>query len=102
MSTGPSAGLETSLVQDCRMVPADTVSAPEEQEGIQVLPSEAVIERYRCPQGLVDIVSSEPLSSRAGFFRFGPNSVFYGRSRAAMLSSRPGAALHDAADEVAV
>jgi hypothetical protein len=57
MSTGPLTRLETSLDQDCQLVLADDVCASEARSGIQVLPSEAVIERYRCPQDFIDIVS---------------------------------------------
>lgn len=101
MSPGPSRGLETSLYQDGQLVPAD-VSASKARSGIQVLPSEAVIERYRCPQDLIDVVSSERLSFDPGFFRFGQNGICYGRSRGAVLSARPDSKLHDAAGEVAV
>jgi len=102
MSTGPLTRLETSLDQDCQLVLADDVCASEARSGIQVLPSEAVIERYRCPQDFIDIVSREPLSSGAGFFRFGQDSICYGRSRAAVQSSGPESPLHDAAGDVAV
>jgi len=101
MRTGP--GLETSLVRDCQLTLADDVSAASEAcSGIQVLPSAAVIERYRCPRELVDVVSSGPLSSSGGFFRFGQNGICYGRSRAAVLSSRPNSKLYDATSDVAV
>ena len=95
-------GLETSLDRDCQSVPADEVSASEERSGIQALPSEAVIDRYRCPQDLIGVVSSEPLSSMAGFFRFGQDGICYGRSISAIPSPRPKLPLHDAAGEVAV
>jgi hypothetical protein len=102
MSTGPSTGLETGLDQDCQLVLADDVSASQACSEIQVLPSETVIDRYRCPQDLIDVVSSEPLSSSAGYFRFGQNGICYGRSRSAVLSPRPESLLHDVAGEVAV
>ena len=102
MSTGPSTGLETSLDPGCQLVLAEDVSASGVRLGIQVLPSEDVIERYRCPQDLIDIVSSEPTSGSEGFFRFGQSSICYGRSRSAVLSSRPEFPLKDLAGEVAV
>ena len=102
MSTGPSTGLETSLDRGCQLDLADNVYASEARSGIQVLPREAVIDRYRCPQDLVEVVSSEPPPSDAGFFRFGQNGICYGRSRWAILASRPDSPLHDAASEVAV
>ncbi len=101
MSAGPSTGLETSLDRSPQVVRAD-ISVSEAQAGIRVLPSETVIDRYRSPQDLMDIVANEPLSSGAGFFRFGQNGICYGRSRARVLSSRPEFLLHDAAGEVAI
>ena len=101
MRTGP--GLETSLVRDCQLTLADdALAASEARSGIQVLPSAAVIERYRCPRELVDVASSEPLSSSGGFFRFGQNGICYGRSRAAVLSSRPNSKLYDVTRDAAV
>lgn len=102
MSIGSSTGLETSSDQSSQVALAGDVSVSKARSGIQVSPSEAVNDRYRCPEGLLDISSSGPLSSSAGFFRFGQNSVCYGRSRATVVSSRPESCLHDAAGEVAV
>ena len=102
MSAGPSTRLETSLDQRCQLLLAhDDVSASEEHLGTKVLPSETVIERYRCTQDLIDIGSSEPLSSYVGFFRFGQDGICYGRTRAT-VSSGPEPLLHDAAGEVVV
>lgn len=83
------------------MALADDVSASKARSGI-VQPSEAVIDHYRCPQELIDIASSEPQSSGAGFFRFGQDAICYGRSRGTVLSPRPESSLHDAATEVAI
>lgn len=104
MSTGTSTGRETSFDRDCQLalVGDDVSTASEARPGIQVRPSEAVIERYRCPQDLVEVVSSEPPSASAGFFCFGQNGICYGRSRGTVLSARPDAKLHDATGEVAV
>ena len=102
MSTGPTTGLETSVDRDCQLALADDSSVSKAHSGIQVLPNDAVIERYRCPQNFIDIVSSEPMSSSAGFFRFGQNGVCYGRSSSTVLSARPESPLHDVATEVAV
>src|SRR5215470_7247420 len=101
MRTGLSTGLEASLDRDCELVLVGHVSASDTHSGVQVLPSEAVIDRYRFPQGLIDIVSSEPSSSDTGFFRFGQNSICYGRARAA-TSSRLEPPLRDAAGDVVV
>ena len=102
MSTGSSTGLETSLEQASQVAPADDVSASRAPSWIQIPPTEAMIVRYRCPEQLLDIASSEQLSSSAGFFCFGQNSICYGRSRAAVVSSRPESPLHDVSGEVAI
>src|ERR1700758_3655281 len=102
MNTGPSMGLEASLDRRCQSVLADEVSLSEACSGIQTLLGEAVIDRYRCPQDLIDVVSSETPSSGSGFFRFGQDGICYGRPRSAILSSRPEPPLHDATIEVAV
>lgn len=102
MSTGPTTGLETSLDRSSQLVLADEVSVSEARSGMQARPNEAVIDHYRCPQDLIDIVSSGPLSSSAGFFRFGQNGTCYGRSRPKALSARPEFPLYDAAREVTV
>jgi hypothetical protein len=102
MSTGPTTGLETSLDRSSQLFLTDEVSASEARPGMHVQPSEAVIDHYRCPQDLIDVVSNEPLSSSAGFFRFGQNGICYGRSREAVFSARPDSKLDDVASEVAV
>jgi hypothetical protein len=102
MNTGPSMGLETSLDRRCQSVLADEVSVSEASSGIQTPLSEAVIDRYRCPQDLIDVVSSETPLSGAGFFCLGQDGICYGRPRSAILSSRPEPPLHDATIEVAV
>lgn len=90
-----------TLGRRCQLFLADDVSTSEARSGMQVLPRETVIDRYRCPQDLIDIVSSESLSASAGFFRFGQDGICYGRTRGVALSSRPDSPLHDAASEVA-
>ncbi|HKW64936.1 MAG TPA: hypothetical protein VJN89_20440 [Candidatus Acidoferrum sp.] len=102
MSTGSSTGLETSSDQTPRVALAGDVSVSKARSRIQIPPSEAVNDRYRCPEGLLDIASSGPLSSSAGFFRFGQSSICYGRSRATFVSSSPESSIYDAAGEVAV
>lgn len=79
-----------------QLVTADEASASETRLDIEAVPSETVIERYRCPQDLLSVVSSEPSSHIAGFFRFGHESICYGRSCSGMPASQPESLLHDA------
>lgn len=102
MSASASTGLETSLGRSYESGLTDDVSAPEARSRVHVQPRESVIDHYRYPQELIDMVFSEPPSSSAGFFRFGQNEICYGRSRSAVLSARPECPLHDAAAEVKV
>lgn len=102
MSIGSSTGLETSSDQSSQVALAGDVSVSKARPGIQILASEAVNDRYRCPEGLFDIASSGPLSSSAGFFRFGQNSICYGHSRSAVVSARAESLLHDATGEVEI
>jgi hypothetical protein len=58
--------------------------------------SQAVRDHYRCPEDFLNFSLSGELSSREGYFRFGPDTVGYGRSWAGEHSDRAGASLHDA------
>ena len=58
--------------------------------------SQAVRDHYRCPEDSLNFSLSGELSSREGYFRFGPDTVGYGRSWAGERSDRAGASLHDA------
>jgi len=42
--------------------------------------SQAVNDRYRCPENFFDLVLNGQLSSDDGYFRFGPNTICHGRS----------------------
>ncbi len=64
--------------------------------------SQAVSDRYRCPEEFCEIATHEHLSPEAGYFRFGPNAICYGRSSLGTLTSRPESSLHDALEDVAV
>src|ERR1051325_2697913 len=100
MSAGPFAKLEVNLDRGCQVAMADEASALESRQENEAMASESVIDRYRCPEGLLDIFSNGRLSSDAGFFRFGHNSVCYGRSRSGTLAPRPGSRLHDAINDI--
>ena len=60
-------------------------------------PSEQVmIDHFRCPPEFVRIGVRGDLSQRAGFFKFGSESVCYGRTSAFMPSPQAGQILNDA------
>ena len=41
---------------------------------------QAVLDRYRCPEGFLNFRLAEGLSQESGYFQFGPESTCYGRS----------------------
>jgi hypothetical protein len=55
----------------------------------------ALLERYKCPQGLAEFTVNGALSQDAGFFRFGPNTVCYGHSAAGTRSQELTENLYD-------
>ena len=59
-----------------------------------------LIDHYRCPEEFVHVGVQEGLSEKAGFFRFGPESVCYGRCSAFPPSFNPEIILNDALDYV--
>jgi len=42
--------------------------------------SQAVRDRYRCPNDFLNFVLGGKLSSDEGYFRFGPHTICFGRS----------------------
>ena len=64
--------------------------------------SQAVNDRYRCPDNFFDLVLNEELSSDEGFFRFGPNTICYGRSCSGARRPRPESSFYDAIKDVRV
>jgi hypothetical protein len=64
--------------------------------------SRAVNDRYRCPDKFFDLIPGEQPSSDAGYFRFGPEAICYGRSRSGTPQPRPESAMHDAMTDVVV
>jgi hypothetical protein len=64
--------------------------------------SDVIRDRYRCPEGIIDLGLTGELSSDAGFFRLGADTICYGRSCSGMRHSRPDANLHDALQDVRI
>src|SRR5260370_25680621 len=58
--------------------------------------SQAVRERYRCPQDCLDFALNRELSSDRGYFQFGPAAICYGRSCDGVRQPRPESSLYDA------
>lgn len=64
--------------------------------------SQAVNDRYRCPEEFFDLVLRDQLSSDDGYFRFGPNTICYGRSCSGTRGPRPESAPYDVMRDVTV
>jgi hypothetical protein len=57
--------------------------------------SQAVRDRYRCPEDFLNFELSGDLSADEGYFRFGPNVIGYGRSSSGSRKAQPDSALDD-------
>jgi hypothetical protein len=82
-------------------VEEDMGRSPSSREDADTL-SQALKDRYRCPDNFFDLIVGEQLSAGAGYFRFGPDAVCYGRSCSGKLGPRPESALYDVIRDVAV
>jgi len=60
----------------------------------------ALIDHYRCPDDSANVALQGRLSDDAGYFRFGQDTICYGRSASGFLASRPDAALYDVFNDV--
>jgi hypothetical protein len=69
------------------------VSEPSAQSARML--SQAVQDRYRCPENFLNFEVNGELSADAGYFRFGPNVIGYGRTSSGSPRTRPDAVLSD-------
>jgi len=64
--------------------------------------NQALIDRYRCPEGIAEFCLAGELSEDSGFFAFGQDTICYGRSALNSLAAYPTDHLYDAARDVKV
>lgn len=57
---------------------------------------------FRCPDSILDFQVEGCLSSKPGFFRFGPNAICYGRSSKGSVARNPSSSLYDAAADTRI
>jgi hypothetical protein len=60
----------------------------------------ALVDHYRCPDDYVDLKLTGQLSDDAGYFRFGQDTICYGRSASGFRATRPEAVLYDVLNDV--
>jgi hypothetical protein len=61
----------------------------------------ALLDHYRCPEEFVRLGLAGELSADAGYFRFGPDTIGYGRTSSGTRSRQPEPGLHDVLAAVA-
>lgn len=59
-----------------------------------------LVDYYRCPDGFADVQLRGQVSDDAGYFRFGQNTICYGRSASGFRASRADAVLYDTLRDV--
>ena len=59
-----------------------------------------LLDHYRCPNSFADFTLSGSVSDDAGYFRFGHDTICYGRSALGFRTSRADAVLYDARNDV--
>lgn len=64
--------------------------------------AQALIDRYRCPEGCVELQLAGRLSEDAGFFRFGPRTICYGQSSSGFRKRGVQAGLYDTFNDVGI
>ena len=64
------------------------------------LRNQALVDYYRCPEGIGDFVLAGKLSDDSGFFRFGPEAICYGQTSSGARAPGMRADLHDSLQDV--
>jgi hypothetical protein len=101
MSRELLATMEVNLKRERQLFMESEAFSSEPKYGLSMLP-QAVNDRYRCPKGFFDPVLAGPLSSDEGYFRFGANTICYGRSCSEARGARPESRLYDTLGDVLV
>lgn len=97
-----SARSEVNLKREYRPGIEEEVPCFESNVAARDMLSQALNDRYRCPDEFFDLDLSGQLSSDAGYFHFGPKSICYGRSCSGMRGHRPESAEYDAIRDVTI
>jgi len=102
MSTELLARLQTNTGRQRQLSVETEASCCESTTKVADMLSQAVHDRYRCPEKFFDLVLNQQLSSDEGYFRFGPHTICYGRTCSGICEPRPESPLYDAIRDVLV
>ncbi len=94
-------GLSVDLKEECQLDGKSATFSRKVPENAKKL-SQAVNDRYRCPESFFNFVLSGQLSSDEGYFQFGANATCYGRSCCGPRGYRADAPLYDVLRDVQV
>jgi len=101
MSIEPLASLEVRLEQLRQLCLNSEVLSSELRTDVSP-ETQAVNDRYCCPEKFLDLGVNKQLFADAGYFLFGPNTTCYGRSTSGVGASRPDSSLVDAIADVSM
>jgi hypothetical protein len=69
---------------------------------LTTLSNQALVEYYRCAEGIGDFVPAGRLSDESGFFKFGPEVICYGQSSSGVSDQAVTAGLHESVQDVSI
>jgi hypothetical protein len=95
-----AASLEVRLEQLRRLFFNSEVLSPELITDDVSTATQALNDRYRCPEGFLDFGINKQLFAENGYFLFGSNTTCYGRSSCGPSASRPDSSLLDVIRDV--
>ncbi len=96
MSTEALPELNVTLKEECQLYVQSGVFPCESASEYADKLSQALNDRYRCPENFFDFVLGGRLSTDEGYFRFGPNTTCYGRSCSGVRGPQAESSLYDA------
>ncbi len=64
--------------------------------------NDCIVQYYRCPENFVRLKAREGLSETSGYFKFGPDTIGYGRCAGHLPSGSPKATLHDVLSDTTI
>jgi len=101
--TGPPADTETGTFKNCATETSSEGRCFRRPAGgySPYSMNTALIDHYRCPDEYPEFESNGPLSNDAGYFRFGPHTICYGRTASGFRATRADEALYDALENTA-